>query len=215
MQRPAPPTSRRSGPRRKGAAMSQHPDHPETPPLPPELARLSPGTPLRPARLSRAAPTTFDLVPEAQFREALAGHLGLSRLRKLRFRGRLVPAENGAWELAAELGATVVQPCRVTLEPVTTRIDEQVRRRFVPGLDPVAEEEAEIPEDVDTEPLPEVIDPAAVMVEALALAIPPFPRADTAAPGDIAVSEPGTEPMGEGDIKPFSELAKLRGRLKE
>lgn len=195
--------------------MSQHPDHPATPPLPPELAALSPGTPMRPARLSRAAPTAFDLAPDAQFREALAAHLGLSKLRKLRFQGQLAPAANGAWELTADLGATVVQPCRATLDPVTTRIDEQVRRRFVPRLDPVAEEEAEIPEDVDVEPLPDRIDPAAVMVEALALAIPPFPRADSADPGDMAVSEPGTEPMRDNDIKPFSELAKLRGRRTE
>lgn len=195
--------------------MSQHPDHPATPPLPPELAALSPSTPLRPARLSRAAPTPIDLEPDARFRDALAVHLGLSKLRKLRFKGVITPAAGGAWEFTAELGATVVQPCRVTLEPVTTRIDEQVRRRFVPGLDPVAEEEAEIPEDVDVEPLPDAIDPAAVMVEALALAIPPFPRAEAADPGDVAVSEPGVEPIRDEDIRPFSELEKLRGRLKQ
>ncbi len=45
------------------------------------------------------------------------------------------------------------------------------------------DDEAEMPEDDTAEPLPEVIDPGAVMFEALALALPDYPRAPKAETG--------------------------------
>jgi uncharacterized metal-binding protein YceD (DUF177 family) len=171
--------------------------------------------PLRVARLSRAKATDFEITPDTAEREALAGFLDLTALRKLRFAGRVEPAEGGGWDLVAHLGATVVQPCRTTLEPVTTRIEEAVRRRYLPDLAPPEEEEVEIPEDVDIEHLGAVIDPAAVMVEALALALPPFPRAEGAEPGDAVFTEPGRAPLRDEDTKPLAGLAALRDRMKK
>jgi len=71
-------------------------------------------------------PVRFDLRPDAEARVALADRLALSDLRKLRFAGELAPQGERDWRLEAHLGATVVQPCRVTLVPVTTRIDTLV-----------------------------------------------------------------------------------------
>jgi uncharacterized metal-binding protein YceD (DUF177 family) len=171
--------------------------------------------PLKVARLSQAAPTPFEIQPEAAARAALAAELGLLRLPRLRFVGRVAPLAGGGWELAAELGATVVQPCGVTLEPVTTRIDERVLRRFLPDLPEPAAGEAELPEDVDAEPLGATIDPAAVMAEALALALPAFPRAPGAELGEAVFTAPGTAPMRAEDAKPLAGLAALRDRLKD
>jgi hypothetical protein len=44
-------------------------------------------------------------------------------VRKLRFIGTLEPEGAQDWRLTADLGATVVQPCVVTLAPVTTRLE--------------------------------------------------------------------------------------------
>ena len=63
-------------------------------------------------------------MPDAAARGALAEELGLLDLRKLRLSGRITPDGDSGWRLDATLGATVVQPCVVTLQPVTTRIDE-------------------------------------------------------------------------------------------
>ena len=67
--------------------------------------------------LSSRRETAFDLQPDADARAALAAQLGLDGLRKLRFVGKIAPSGARGWTLTAELGATVVQPCVVTLEP--------------------------------------------------------------------------------------------------
>lgn len=171
------------------------------------------------ARLPRDRAHPFTLVPDAETRAAMAADLGLSGLRKLRFTGALHPLEGGGWELRAELGATVVQPCRVTLAPVTTRIDEPVRRRYLPdwrdpARDAAPDSEIEAPDDPDTEALPPRIDPAAVMAEALALAIPPFPRAPEADAGPDTPAAAASPDDAASTHRPFAGLAHLRDRLR-
>ena len=171
------------------------------------------------ARLPRDRAHPFELVPDAGIRAAMAADLGLSGLRKLRFAGALHPLEGGGWELRADLGATVVQPCRVTLAPVTTRIDEPVRRRYLPDWRDPAEaaapdSEIEAPDDPDTEALPPRIDPAAVMAEALALAVPPFPRAPRADAAETAAKTAAAPDDAAPTHRPFAGLGALRDRLR-
>lgn len=155
----------------------------------------------------------FDLRPGEEARTEMAERLGLSTLRKLRFAGRLVPEGRADWRLEAALGATVVQPCSVTLEPVTTRIDESLTRRYLARLPDLPEgEEVEMSED-DIEALPEVLDLTQVMEEALALALPLFPRAEGVELGEAVFSEPGTAPMRDEDARPFAGLADLKRKL--
>ncbi len=157
---------------------------------------------------------SFRLEPDATALEALREDLGLIGLRKLRFEGRIVPDNSRDWRLEAHLGATVVQPCTVTLEPVTTRIEEDTARRYLAVWeDPDDSSEAEMPEDDSAEPLPRVLELAEVMHEALALALPLYPRATDAGIGDTAVTEPGKAPMTDEDAKPFAGLAALRSKL--
>lgn len=189
----------------------------QTPVTPAPIA-LPGSRPLRLARLPRTAPTAFEIVPETTDLDALAGLLDVTRLRKLRFSGRLEPLAGGGWELVADLGASVVQPCAITLVPVTTRIDERVIRRFLPDFAVASGDEAEIPEDVDAEPLPDSIDPAAVMFEALALALPLYPRAPGAELAPDAAGGPDDAAQagaaGERPDHPMAALAALRDRLK-
>src|SRR5262245_56338359 len=70
----------------------------------------------------------FDISPSAEEAAAVATLLSARSVRKLRFAGQLARTAGGGWQLAAELGATVVQTCVVTLDPVTTRVDQPVRR---------------------------------------------------------------------------------------
>ena len=171
------------------------------------MANSDPPTRLRLSAARRRDPIPFDLAPDAETRATLAEELGLSSLKKLRFHGALEPQGRADWRLEAALGATVVQPCDITLDPVTTRIDEPVRRRYLVGLggaEPPVEQE--IPEDVDEEPLPAMLDLEAVMIEALSLAIPPFPRTEAAHLGEAVYTEPGAEPLRDEDTKPFAGL---------
>jgi len=68
-------------------------------------------------------------------------------------------------------------------------------------------------EDDSLEPLGREIDLWRVMSEALALALPDYPRAEGAELGTLKVTEPGKEAMGEDDLKPFAGLAGLKSKL--
>ncbi len=168
---------------------------------------------LRFADLPTGRPTEAVLEPEAEARAAIAGALGLRGLRKLRFSARLAPLGARDWQLCGTLGATVVQDCVVTLDPVTTRIDEAVERTYLAEMGWEEGGEVEVPEDVSAEPLPESIDLAAILVEALSLALPPYPRAPGAEVGAAVFTEPGRTPMRDEDARPFAGLAALRDRL--
>ncbi|MEI4234446.1 DUF177 domain-containing protein [Roseovarius sp. D22-M7] len=172
---------------------------------------------LRLAQLRARDEQAFELVPDAATRKMIADELALSDLRKLRLRGR-VRRDGDDWLLEAQLGATVVQPCVVTLDPVTTRIEEAVTRRFSPEVAPPEDlpgDEREMPEDDTLEPLGHEIDLGRVLIEALSLALPPWPRRDDAAPGEIVAAAEGVEPLTDEDTKPFAELAALRDKLKD
>ncbi len=169
--------------------------------------------PFRVADLAARKPTAFDLAPDAAALGAIAAAVGADAIRKLRFRGTLVPQGRHDWMLEAMLGATVVQPCVVSLEPVVTRIDEPVRRSYLRDLPPVAEGEIEMPQDDTVEPLGPVIDPAAVMIEALALAMPLYPRSAQAGPVEAEFAPPGVAPLRAADIRPFAGLEALRAAM--
>ena len=159
-------------------------------------------------------PLDFSLKPDAEARAALADRLGISAIRKLTFQGRIAPEGDTDLRLEARLGATVVQPCVVTLTPVTTRIDESVSRHYLADMPRIPEgEEVEMPEDDTVDPLPREIDLATVMAEALALALPPWPRAEGVEPVEVSVTEPGREAMTDEEAKPFAALKSLRDKL--
>ena len=166
---------------------------------------------LRVARLSRAAATPFALRPGPDALAAIAGELGLDKLRKLSFTGSVAPEGARDWRLDGSLGATVTQPCAITLAPVTTRIEEPVTRRFLADPTPIEPDadEVEMPEDDTAEPLGALIDPRAVMIEALALALPLYPRAPGAELGEVVHTEPGKAPLRDRDTRPFAGLADL------
>ena len=172
-------------------------------------------TPRHLVRLSETGrrPVPFELGPDAKGRADLAARLGILGVRKLRFAGELRPSGARDWHLAGELGATVVQACGVTLAPVATRIDESVERRYLAEMPDLPEgAEVEMPEDDTAEPLPATIDLAAVMEEALALALPPFPRAEGAELAQTDYAAPGTSPMTDDDARPFAGLKHLLDR---
>ena len=171
------------------------------------------GPVLRVADLAKGEERAFVIEPDADSRAAIAEALDLIALRKLRLEGTLAPLGKRDWRLAARLGATVVQPCVVSLAPVTSRVEEAVSRTYIAGLSPPEGEEVEIIGDVDDEPLGTEIDLGAVMVEALALALPLYPHAEGAEPLHSQVTEPGKVAMTDDDARPFAGLAGLRDKL--
>ncbi len=183
---------------------------------PQDITQIALAAPIRVARLDARKPMEFDLRPEPDIRARIAALLGLDGLRKLRFQGSLQPLGKRDWELRAELGATVEQPCAVTLAPVITRIDEPVTRRFLAEMTEPEGLEVEMPEDDTVEKLGPEIDLSALALEALALALPAFPRAKGADLSEAVLHKapPGAAPIDEDRPKPFASLAKLRDKLR-
>ena len=184
-----------------------------------EVRNMSPSasssTVFRVADLQQNRPTPFEWRPGTKDLAILAEALELSAVRKVAFAGEIRAHGKSDWELIAKLGATVVQPCVVTLEPITTRIEVKIERRFVAYLpDPDNdEEEIEMPEDENAERLETHIDVNVILHETLALNIPQFPRAKGAELKDAVFTEAGKKAMTDEDARPFSGLAALRDQL--
>jgi uncharacterized metal-binding protein YceD (DUF177 family) len=168
---------------------------------------------LRLSDLNSRTPTSFEVTPDPAGRKALAKALAILGVKKARLIGTMTPQGSSDWTFHAKLGATIVQECAITLEPVTTRIDENVTRHYVADYEPEMGNELEMPEDDTIETLPAEIDLLDILAEALSLALPTFPRAPGANLGEAIYTAPGAAPMTNEDAKPFAGLGALRDQL--
>lgn len=171
--------------------------------------------PVRTGEVSGRRARNFDLRPDGQQLTAMAPLLDVTKLANVVFTGKLSPEGKADVVLTGQLRAKVEQPCVVTLAPVVTKIDTSIRRHYVAGMQPPTEDEVEMPEDDSLEPLPQVIDLGAVLLEALALALPDYPRADGAELGEAVFAAPGVQGLRDADLKPFAALAGLAGLKKD
>lgn len=170
---------------------------------------------IRFAKLPTTRPTEFEMTPGAVELTRLAHELGLIDLYGLSFSGLLNPTGNADWRLTARLAATAQQPCIITLAAVTTRVDERITRQYIAQYAPPEGSEVEMPEDDGIEPLPDTLDLAEVMAEALILALPLYPRKKGAELTKSQFTAPGKQPMTDAQAKPFASLAVLRDRLEK
>lgn len=150
---------------------------------------------------------------KAQEREAIAKVLDLLSLDSMRMEFKLHRSGRGRFKLKGHLFADVSQSCVVTLEPVESKIDEQIAIEFWPPedvarLEREAEEEGtEVPLDGPEPILEDRIDVGQLAYELFAAALDPYPR-------KTGVSFDWKDPrVGQGsetDDKPFAELARLK-----
>lgn len=183
--------------------------HPLPHPVRPEFSRVLPADRQAPPR------QRFNIEADAGERAALAKRFGLLALDVLKAEGSLETLDHGRRAfLQAHLTARVTQSCVVTLEPVTSDIDESFTLEFDADADPMALVAPEIPEDIEDflaqpdppDPLVDgVVDIGESVAEHLALALPAYPRA----PGvDFADSAPA-EVLDSPEESPFKALAGL------
>ncbi len=163
--------------------------------------------------LSPRKPTRFSYRPDAGERAAIAADLGLIALYALDLTGEIRPAGRDELVLEAVLTASADQACSVTLAPVSAKLSESVRRRYVAGLESPEGDEVEMPEDDSVEPMPEMIDLAEIATEALALALPLYPRAPGAEFALGLHAAEGVTPLSDADLKPFAGLQGLAAKL--
>jgi len=146
-------------------------------------------------------------------RRAIARFLELEVLSSFKGTVGAKPWLDGV-DLFGHLEAKVTRVCGVSLEPFEQTIEEGFRVRVVPSGSsniwvPPGGEDVSL--DLDGDDPPEVltgdrVDLAALLVEQLALALPPFPRK----PGAVFES-----PDHDAPLSPFAALAELGRRSSE
>ena len=163
-------------------------------------------------------PYKFDIRPSNDICTSIANDLELLSLSKLRLDGALSATGKNSWRLKARIGATVSQACVLTLAPVQTRIDSDIERNFLPlkfegkssdGLD----SEAEMDQDETLEQLGTAVDLIKMLVEALALELPTYPKVAGASFEKKTFAAPGISPINDEDVKPFANLSSLIDKL--
>ncbi len=155
-----------------------------------------------------AAGLTVERTAEPDERQRIAAALDLVALRDLRVRYHLSPLSLGRYTLEGELVAEIEQTCVVTLEPVTSRIQESYAATYWPQEAMPAPQTGQVA--LDDEPEPEAIvagtiDAGRIVFESLAAAIDPYPRL----PG-AKYDGPLSAPEGSTAESPFAVLASLR-----
>jgi uncharacterized metal-binding protein YceD (DUF177 family) len=165
--------------------------------------------------LNRARQKKFDLRPDPTELSAIADFLKVLNVRDLRFKGFIEMEGDEGWRASGRLTGKVDQACVVTLTPVPQEIDEEVTRLYLPNelLESSDEIELDPEEDDETDGFDETIDVGELMLEALALALDPYPRAEGAEMDTSAFAPPGTKPLSDEDVKPFAKLAALREKM--
>jgi len=143
-------------------------------------------------------------------RGRIAKALGLDALESLTAEVKVSPWLDGV-QIEGRWRAAVRQTCGVTLDPFDSDLEGELRLRALPqgsaALGGADEAGGELDLDPEGEDPPDVlpddrIDLGAYVVEALSLAIDPFPR------------KPGVQfepPEQAGEPSPFAVLAKLKG----
>ncbi|MEE8392924.1 MAG: DUF177 domain-containing protein [Rhodospirillales bacterium] len=160
----------------------------------------------------------FEIEATIDQRIALAQRFGLIALDSLKAKIRLTPEKGGeAVLLRGRLEADAVQSCVVTLERMDTHIEASFERHFTsPAAECDKDEEITINSD-GTDPTDAFIDGAVdigeSVAEQLALELDPFPRARGSAFNGFS-SNSVSSGVPDGGTGPFSELAKIKDKLK-
>ena len=132
-----------------------------------------------------ANPISVNVEANLAEREALAGLWQVLAVHSQTAELQIARWKKDGVRIRGRLQAEIEQSCVVTLEPVTSRLDEQFEQLFVPEGSKLARivlsDTAEMVLDPEGPDLPETfigdtIDAGEVVAEAAALAIDPYPR---------------------------------------
>ena len=84
------------------------------------------------SNLNATKSNSFCWQGDANNNSQIAEQLSLISVEKLDFRGKISAQGKNNWLLTGKLGATATQKCVVTLEAIKCRVDEKIRRIYVP-----------------------------------------------------------------------------------
>ncbi|HVW92145.1 MAG TPA: DUF177 domain-containing protein [Devosia sp.] len=151
----------------------------------------------------------IEVKADAAQRAAIAERLDISAVDKLEAKLKLTRFRGGL-RVAGRLDAITEQPCVVSFVPVKQTIGEEVERVFLPAAEQPAVSVAhpEVYVDLEADELPDYfegheVDLSEALVETVALALDPYPRAEGVSIDDLEL------PEEEEEVSPFAGLKSL------
>jgi len=170
--------------------------------------------PLRISDIPKSKNTPFDVKFSDTEMTVIASIMSAVSVKKMRIMGKISPSGAKDWILKATVGATVIQTCVVTLDPVQTRVDTPITLIFAADYQvDSGDSVAEMTTDENIEPLTDVIDLTSIAIEAVALALPDYPKSPDAQLEISTFAADGVKPMTDADTKPFASLASLKDKI--
>ena len=167
------------------------------------------------SNLNATKSNSFCWQGDANNNSQIAEQLSLISVEKLDFRGKISAQGKNKWLLTGNLGATVTQKCVVTLEAIKCRVDEKIKRIYVPTEEiPSVEKDdgrdIKLELDDNLEPLTKSLDLSLIAQEILALSLPDYPRSNNT--DYVSVSLGHDEKTNERDKQqnPFAILSTLK-----
>jgi uncharacterized metal-binding protein YceD (DUF177 family) len=141
-------------------------------------------------------------------RAEVATFLEVTGIPRLAVNLTAVPFRDGL-RVSGRLTAEVVQPCVVTFVPVHQEIDEPIDRIFLPGREKQTPGQPEVFVDLEEDDTPDYfegheVDLSDLVLETLALAIEPYPRAPGASLADVLPED------DDQSLSPFAGLKSLK-----
>lgn len=150
----------------------------------------------------------YELVPKELDRKRISERLNINTLTSLKASVHVTIGRAGVIEVRGHISAHLTQPCVVTLEPVEEDVEEDFELRFTRQVSkPTHDIEIDQGDDPPDELTGDVLDLGEVVVEQLALAMNPYPRAAGAKFNAHVYGEPEPE---TAKISPFAALSKLK-----
>jgi uncharacterized metal-binding protein YceD (DUF177 family) len=142
---------------------------------------------------------------------AVAGLLGVTTCERFAVTYTIHGISDGTFRLTGRLRARVVQPCVITLEPVSQDIDEPLSVDYWPADQMPAPDKGEIDladDDSDIQPMDEGrMDVGLVAFDVVAAAVDLYPRVPGAT---FEWEDPKAAAETSGKVNPFAVLAKLK-----
>ncbi len=145
----------------------------------------------------------------------IAEQLSIISVEKIDFKGKIIAQGKNKWLLTGNLGATVIQKCVVTLKAIKCRVDEKIKRIYIPIEDIPSVEKDDgrdvyLELDENLEPLNKSLDLSLIAQEILALSLPDYPRSNNTDYVSISLGEDEKITDRDNEQNPFAILSTLK-----
>ena len=133
--------------------------------------------------------------------------LPIEKLLYFSFKGNLIQPKNKNYDLFASFKAIIIQNCVITWKPIKTIITNNIERCY--KEEKISHTTEDIPFDLgstDIESIQKELNIGDVILEALCLEIPDYPKKKNAQFKSLTITEFGMEPLDQSPNNPFSIL---------